>query len=186
MKKIYAWLLTMGTTCGVVAAAHAQSNEGLFPRLRSWFAPKTADTATSKSDPVQLPRTGSTASPKNQAATVREGTGVMYVDGAKTPLGNAKVQPAGANSGAAAPSNPPVAPTNTPPSPSPALAQKLTQKISQACPRARGVRVTFNGANEVTVEMTVNNIEDCNTIAQQIFTVRELDPYRLNLKFQVP
>ncbi len=63
---------------------------------------------------------------------------------------------------------------------------RLTRQVSQACAKARNVKLTFTSATEVTVEMDVTTVEECNRHAEQIFAIRELDPYRVNLKFNVP
>ncbi|MCI0681030.1 MAG: hypothetical protein L0Y71_02910 [Gemmataceae bacterium] len=63
--------------------------------------------------------------------------------------------------------------------------QRLTRLVSQACPTARGCKISFNTAGELTVELQARTVEECSSLAEQIFTVRELDPYRVNLKFHV-
>lgn len=63
---------------------------------------------------------------------------------------------------------------------------RLTRQIGQACPKAKNVKLTFTSATEVTLEMDVTTVEECNRHAEQIFAIRDLDPYRVNLKFNVP
>ena len=63
---------------------------------------------------------------------------------------------------------------------------RLTRQVSQACPKARNVKLIFTSATEVTVEMDATTVEECQRHAEQIFAIRDLDPYRVNLKFNVP
>jgi hypothetical protein len=63
---------------------------------------------------------------------------------------------------------------------------RLTRQIAQACPKAKNVKLNFTSPTELTIEMEVISAEDCSRHAEQVFAIRELDPYRVNLKFKVP
>ena len=67
-----------------------------------------------------------------------------------------------------------------------ALVQRLTKQINQTCPQVRNVKLTFKSAKEVTVELEVRSMEEANAQADRIFAIRDLDPYRIQLKFHVP
>ena len=66
------------------------------------------------------------------------------------------------------------------------LRQRVQRQIADKCPQARNVRITFNAAKEVTIEMDARSMPEANALAEHIFAIRELDPYRINLKCTVP
>jgi hypothetical protein len=66
------------------------------------------------------------------------------------------------------------------------LNQRLTEIVSKACPHAHNVRVSSGAGNELNVEMEARSVEECNILANRVFAIRDLDPYRVNIKFQVP
>lgn len=53
------------------------------------------------------------------------------------------------------------------------------------CPKARNIKIVAGSGNEVTVELEARTADECNELAERIFTIRDLDPYRVNLKFNV-
>ena len=63
---------------------------------------------------------------------------------------------------------------------------RLTRQIAQACPKAKNVKLMFTSPTELTIEMEVISAEECSRHAEQVFAIRDLDPYRVNLKFKVP
>jgi hypothetical protein len=89
--------------------------------------------------------------------------------------------PAGAKTVTAQPTALPKVPAANDP-----LAQRLARQISQACPQARNVKVVFGTGSDLTVEMDVRSMEECNALAGAVFAIRDLDAYKVNLKFNVP
>jgi hypothetical protein len=65
-------------------------------------------------------------------------------------------------------------------------ATQLKQRIEAAVPAVRNVRVTFTGKTDVRVECIPSAGVDSGAIAGQILSLREFDPYKVDLHLQLP
>jgi hypothetical protein len=187
-----------------IQPASAQTKDGPFQRLVNFFSPKTkSDTAVSDKE---KPRPAPKASVSSKSAANAEATSTDSESTKATPAlpaapgpkatlalpaatdSGSTIAPASASTKPAAPikSTAPAPATTTKAPPLNNLAiQRLTRQVTQVCPKARNVKIVANGSSELTVEMEARTAEECNDLAERIFTIRDLDPYRVNLKFNV-
>ena len=197
MRTVSRLILALGL-CGLgVESARAQTSDGLWQRFSNFVTKGKLDAD------VPLARPQSVAVPRPSPNGAFETRGVVYIEELQGPGSPPKLitapkaplaVPASAPkavpaTAAAAPVLPPALAANARPLPivqNDALAQRLTQLVSAKCSQARNVKVTLQSEKEVTIEMEVRSIQEANVLADQIFAIRELDPYRLNLKCNVP
>ena len=85
----------------------------------------------------------------------------------------------------------PPAPASTVPAPkaaaaTPLSAAQLKKTIESAIPGVRDVVVSFTSKTDVRIECATRAGEDSRPIAGQILSLRELDPYKVDLQIQLP
>jgi len=82
--------------------------------------------------------------------------------------------------------NPPVTPTKTSISGMAASASQIKKRIETSVTGVRNVSVTFTSKTNVHVECTPRPGDDSGTIAGQILSLKELEPYKVDLQIQLP
>ena len=65
-------------------------------------------------------------------------------------------------------------------------AAQLKKRIEVAVPAARNVQVIFTSKTEVRVECTARSGDDSGALAGQILSLREMEPYRVDLHISLP
>jgi len=90
--------------------------------------------------------------------------------------------PAPASASAPADEAKPPAP---PPPASPAVAARVKQRIEEACPGAKGVKIDVVSPTEFRIEITAASEEQVGTFAGKILELPELQDYRAELSFKV-
>jgi osmotically-inducible protein OsmY len=65
-------------------------------------------------------------------------------------------------------------------------AAQLKRRIEMAIPTVRNVVVTFTSKTDVRLECSSRPGDDTGALAGQILSLRELDPYKVDLQIQVP
>ena len=188
MRYASGLLLILGLIGLVAEPAAAQQQETLWQRFKGVFTGKRK-TEDAKTEIRPLGSDAKRAAPAGPS----ESLGVVYVEeppaapmpkGPAQPKAPPRIMPA-----VAAPAvKPPSAAIsrNAPAAKNETLVQGLTRQVSQKCPQARNVKVTFTGEKEVTVEMEVRTQAEANVLVDHVFAIRDLDAYRVNVKFTVP
>ncbi len=67
-----------------------------------------------------------------------------------------------------------------------ANAAPLKKRIETAVPNVRNVLVTFTSKTDVRIQCTAGPSDDSATVAGQILSLRELEPFKVDLQIQVP
>ena len=192
MRYASGLLLVLSLIWLVAEPARAQQQETLWQRFKGVFTGKNKNDAAK----TEVRPSGNDAKRAAPAAP-SETRGVVYVEEPPVaPMPKAAAQPKAPptrtlSTGAApAVKQPSTAamPTirNAQAAKHETLVQGLTRQVSQKCPQARNVKVTFTGEKEVTVEMEVRTQEEANALVEHVFAIRDLDAYRVNVKFTVP
>jgi hypothetical protein len=63
---------------------------------------------------------------------------------------------------------------------------QLKKRIESAIPGLRNVAVTFTSKTDVHIDCAMRPGDDSGTIAGQILSLRELEPYKVDLQLQIP
>jgi hypothetical protein len=143
-----------------------------------------------KSTPnVMPPSTSSTMAPtRSTPSEPYESHGVVVVSGQEPAKTGAT--PSIASTGSYVPVTAPSPLVSTPKAAAlpatPASAALIKRKIETAVANIHGVAVTFTSKNDVKVECTLRTGEDFDTVAGQIHSIRELEPYQVDLRITLP
>lgn len=187
MRRTVRLLLIAGWCLLNSGTLHAQETDSFWRRFTNLVA-------RGQSGPVQAePRPLLTDVSRTSPTSSFESRGVVYLEEFRGPAAPPRLiaapRPPLPKLSTVRPSLPP-APTPVRPAVAAAddatLLSRMSRLVSQACPQGRNVKLTLQSDREVTVEMEVSTTAQANAFAAQIFAIRELDPFRVNLKFSVP